>query len=291
MHFPVHNLSALIDFECAARLLSIKHAAKELNKTPSAVSQQIKLLEQQLGFALFERRTRQIHLTEKGKELVIVARQSLEDLKQKISELQEDDRSNRLVVSCIHSFAMKWLVKRIGQFTAQYPDIDVQIDSSNKLANLNHDTDIAIRYAPLERGKAHPMLLREELIVVHGRQLSETPIGLEDLCQHPLIYENSKANWLHWLQLNGLAQQNHHLSQSYGNAGLLVQAAVAGAGVALVPKTIAYDDIEAGNLLIVDGQRLMSSYGYFFMTGPLSQGLDKVQHFQDWIAIELGKMV
>ena len=110
---PLRSLSGLIDFDCAARWGSFKLAARELHKTPAAVSLQVKQLEENVGFALFVRHPRHIALTEKGQELAITTSGMLADLRAKVAALQRGDEEAVLRISTTHSFAIKWLVPRI----------------------------------------------------------------------------------------------------------------------------------------------------------------------------------
>ena len=150
---PLRSLSGLIDFDCAARWGSFKLAAQELHKTPAAISQQIKHLEESVGFALFIRHPRHITLTAKGQELSITVRRMLGDLRAKIGALQGGDEESILRISTTHSFAIKWLVPRMHRFTKLYPELDIRIDSNDAPVDLEDDsTDVAVRYGPVSDG-------------------------------------------------------------------------------------------------------------------------------------------
>jgi len=291
MRARISNLSSLVDFECAAHWQSIKLAAKELNKTPSAVSQQIKLLEQQLGFDLFERKTRQINLTEKGIQFSATAYRLLKELDEDILALQQAANDNLLRVSCIHAFAMKWLMAHLPSYIAQNPEIDVHIDSSHKIANLeNGDCDIAIRYAEIDNYPSTDLIRRERLIAVYNPKLTDQTLTATDLHRFPLLFENSRAHWVKWMQLNECIDGTHQFAQSFGHSGLLVQAAVSGAGIALAPETIAHDDLIAGSLKKVEGQPIPSEYGYFFLASRQTAPLEKSKNFRGWIENELAQI-
>src|SRR4051794_10687393 len=134
---PLRSLSGLLDFDCAARWGSFRLAAQELHKTPAAISQQVKHLEQALGFALFIRHPRHITLTEKGQELAVSVARMLSELRAKIDALQGGGEETILRISTTHSFAIKWLVPRLDRFTKLYPELDIRIDSNDRMVDLD----------------------------------------------------------------------------------------------------------------------------------------------------------
>ncbi len=158
----------MIDFDSAARWSSFKLAAQELHKTAAAVSQQIKQLEQELGFALFIRYPRRIALTEKGEELAVTVARTLADLRAKVAGLRDGDEERILRISTTHSFAIKCLVPRMGGFTRLYPELDVRLDVGDHKVNLDDDsTDVAIRYnrkkAEMSKVRRFHAWLRDEM--------------------------------------------------------------------------------------------------------------------------------
>jgi LysR family transcriptional regulator, glycine cleavage system transcriptional activator len=168
---PLRSLSGLIDFECAARWGSFKLAARELHKTPAAVSLQVKQLEEAVGFPLFVRHPRHIALTAKGEELSIAVGRMLGDLRAKVAALQRGDEESVLRISTTHSFAIKWLVPRMHRFTKLYPELDIRIDSNDAPVDLEADTtDVAVRYGPVREGDSST-LFRERLVPVYSPEL------------------------------------------------------------------------------------------------------------------------
>ena len=184
----LRSLSGLLDFDCAARWGSFKLAAQELHKTPAAVSQQVKQLEEVVGFALFIRHPRHITLTEKGEELSISVGRMLGELRAKIGALQSGDEESVLRISTTHSFAIKWLVPRMHRFTKLYPELDIRLDSNDAPVNLDDEsTDVAVRYGPVSEGDPD-MLFRERLIAVYSPELlapGQAEITLADLHASP----------------------------------------------------------------------------------------------------------
>jgi LysR family glycine cleavage system transcriptional activator len=290
---PLRSLSGLIDFECSARWGSFKLAARELHKTPAAVSQQVKHLEESVGFPLFVRHPRHIALTEKGQELAIATARTLADLRAKVAALQRGDEEAVLRISTTHSFAIKWLVPRMHRFTRLYPELDIRIDSNDSPVDLEADsTDVAIRYGPVQDGDP-AMLFRERLVPVYSPELLEqgqAELTLADLPRFRLLVEKSPENWLQLLNENKALKGKYDFSRGYSHWGVLAQAAVAGQGIALVPYGIACQDISSGALRQIACKTAPFHSGYRFLVNPHKEGMTKVQRFRAWVVQEMEEM-
>jgi LysR family glycine cleavage system transcriptional activator len=290
---PLRSLSGLIDFDCAARWGSFKLAAQELHKTPAAVSQQVRHLEESVGFALFMRHPRHIALTEKGQELAIAVARMLGDLRGKIGALQRGDEESVLRISTTHSFAIKWLVPRMHRFTRLYPELDIRIDSNDAPVDMEADsTDVAVRYGPVRDGDP-ALLFRERLVPVYSPELLEAGQGellLSDLPNYRLLVEKSPENWLQLLNENKALKGKYDFSRGYSHWGVLVQAAVAGQGVALVPYGIACQDIASGALRQIACRSAPFGSGYRFLANRHKENMTKVQRFRDWMVAEMEEM-
>jgi LysR family glycine cleavage system transcriptional activator len=282
----LRSLSGLLDFECAARWLSFQRAALELHKTPAAVSQQIKHLEEALGFALFARYPRRIAITDRGRALATTLTRVLGELRGKIDALREDATERVLRVSTTHSFAMKWLVPKLHRFTARHPQLDLRVEATDHLVELDGDAcDVAVRYGRID--DADHGAYRDRLIVVYSPEVAARPRPLADLLRSPLLYEATPELWLRLLAGHRLDARRANFARSYSHGGLLVQAAVAGLGVALVPHTLADEDLAHGRLVLAACKSLASAYGYRVLSSPDKRSLAKVRGFTDWIATEL----
>ena len=288
----LRSLSGLLDFDCAARWGSFKLAAQELHKTPAAISQQVKHLEEMVGFALFIRHPRHITLTEKGQELAISVSRMLGELRAKIGALQSGDEEAVLRISTTHSFAIKWLVPRMHRFTKLYPELDIRLDSNDAPVNLDDDgTDVAVRYGPVSEGDPD-MLFRERLIAVYSPELlqpGQTEITLADLPKFPLLYEKTPESWLQLLNENK-AKGKYDFSRGYSHWGVLAQAAVAGQGIALVAYGIAFQDILKGQLRQINCRSAPFGSGYRFLVNPRKEKMPKVQRFRAWLVGEMDDM-
>jgi LysR family glycine cleavage system transcriptional activator len=288
----LRSLSGLLDFDCAARWGSFKLAAQELHKTPAAISQQVKHLEEMVGFALFIRHPRHITLTEKGQELAISVGRMLGELRAKIGALQSGDEESVLRISTTHSFAIKWLVPRMHRFTKLYPELDIRLDSNDAPVNLDDDsTDVAVRYGPVSEGDPD-MLFRERLIAVYSPELlgpGQSEITLADLPNFPLLYEKTPESWLQLLNENK-AKGKYDFSRGYSHWGVLAQAAVAGQGIALVAYGIAFQDILKGSLRQINCRSAPYGSGYRFLVNPRKEKMPKVQRFRAWLVAEMDDM-
>ncbi|MBQ5947703.1 LysR substrate-binding domain-containing protein [Massilia sp. ST3] len=290
---PLRSLSGLIDFECAARWGSFKLAARELHKTPAAVSLQVKQLEENIGFPLFVRHPRHIALTEKGQELAVATGRMLGDLRAKVAALQRGDEESVLRISTTHSFAIKWLVPRMHRFTKLYPELDIRIDSNDAPVDLQADsTDVAVRYGPVRDGDP-ATLFRERLVPVYSPELlapGQADLTLADLPHCRLLVETSPEAWLQLLNENKALKGKYDFSRGYSHWGVLVQAAVAGQGVALVPYGIAFQDIVSGALRQIPCRSAPFGNGYKFLVNPHKEHMLKVRRFREWMVGEMAEM-
>ncbi|MES2298505.1 MAG: LysR substrate-binding domain-containing protein [Pseudomonadota bacterium] len=293
MSRPLRSLSGLIDFDCAARWGSFKLAAQELHKTPAAISQQVKHLEEAVGFALFLRHARHITLTEKGQELAVSVAGMLAELRAKVEALQGGGEEKILRISTTHSLAIKWLVPRIDRFTKLYPELDIRIDSNDMPVDLDDDSnDVAIRYGLIGPGDPAAMF-HERLVAVYSPDLlapGQPDLALPDLPNYPLLYESTTETWLQLLKENKALKGKYDFSRSYSHWGVLVQAAVAGQGVALVAYGIAYEDILKGKLKVLPCRSAPFSKGYRFLVNRRKEAMPKIQRFRAWVFGEMQEM-
>jgi LysR family glycine cleavage system transcriptional activator len=290
---PLRSLSGLLDFECAARWSSFKLAAHELHKTAAAVSQQVKQLEEGLGFALFIRHPRQIVLTEKGQELAGTIAKILGELHAKVGALQDGDEERILRVSATHSFAIKWLVPRMHRFTEMYPEFDLRIDSNDQRVNLDDArTDVAIRYG-VAADDDPTVLFKERLVVAYSPALlapGQGALTLTDLPNFPLLHEGSTESWIKLLKENKGLKRKYDFSRAYSHSGVLTQAAVAGHGIALVPYLIAYEDVTKGALKLLHCRGTPFDQSYRLLVNRSKEGTPKIKHFRTWIRNEMELM-
>lgn len=255
-------LNALRAFEAAARHMSFQRAAEELNVTPTAISHQIKNLEDYLRLSLFIRRNpHPLQLTNTGHYLYPILRNGFDTFSEAIATLQPDATSTVLTVTAIHDFASKWLVSRLPKFQKAYPDIDVHLQTSVQVVDLHAQTvDMAIRYG---HGN-YPGLVAKELfsdmfipvcspLLRHGDKPLQVP---EDLAHHTLLHcewinynGSDQPTWQRWLTSAGITTINSARGPRFTGESLAIQAAINGQGVALCSSLHAADDLDRGLLV------------------------------------------
>lgn len=268
---PLQSLRA---FEAAARHLSYSRAADELCLTHGAISHHIGRMEKELGgVRLFVRDGQRMLLTDAGQVLVIEVRQGLRLLAEAMDNARARPRRNGanhlLSISVLPSLAARWLVPRLSGFQASHPEIDIAIHPTSTLAALNgrDGIDLAIRYGPGQwHGlNARPLMKSFMFPVCSPEFLTRTGISApEDLLKHTLL-RNPRQKWRPWFLAAGLDVQEPAQGPVYGDAGLLLQAAAAGQGIALARAALAQDDISAGRLVRLSDIEIEDDYGWFIV--------------------------
>ena len=295
---PLPPLNALRAFEAIARHLSFAKAADELHVTPAALSHQIRGLEEQLGLALFNRRTRSIELTDAGRTLYPGLHAGLESVRGAVAQLDRARAGNILVISATPGLVAKWLMPRLWRFLHAHPDIDARIAASMNLADFGGDgVDVAIR---LSKGD-HPDLYVEKLFddsvlpVCSPRLVEQGLNGVEDLARFTLIHYDIPMSmrapplWADWLGVAGARSVDATRGLRVNVADHALDAAVAGAGVSLSFKLIASDDVHSGRLVTPFGPELPLAFGYHFVCPKGHETRPKVCAFRDWLFAEMAE--
>ena len=291
MNARLPPLDLLRGFEAAARHLSFTRAADELHLTQSAVSRQIKALEEHLGAALFTRRHRALLLTEAGQLLYRAVADALRRITEAAAQLRAPGRT--LTVSTTISFASLWLVPRLTSFREQHPEIDIRVDANNRLVDLARDgIEVAVRYAPpsLVPSDAIRLFGEEVMPVASPALLRRQPLkSAADLAHHVLLhYErpDGGAPWLSWnawrevMQLPPLTPRGAlHLTQ-YDQ---VIQAAVDGQGVAIATSPLVKHLILEGKLVAPLKQRAASARAYYAVVAPQAAKRPEVEAFLQWL--------
>ena len=287
-------LNALRAYEAAARHLSFTKAAQELNVTQAAISHQVKALEERLGVTLFRRMNRALLLTDEGQSYLPAVREAFDMIDAATARLLAHERTGALVVSCMPSFGAAWLVRRLGHFRAAHPDIDVRLDPSVPLVDFGReDVDIAIRYGSGDwPGLAVDRLMTEDVVpvcspeVLAGEHPLDTP---DDLRHHTLLHDEGQADWRNWLLAAGVEGVDPSRGVTYTDSSMVVQAAVAGQGVALARSALAADDLAAGRLVRAFDIRLPVEYAYYVVYPEAYAERPKVMAFRDWLLAEAAR--
>lgn len=285
------SLAGLIDFEAAARHGGFRAAAAELHKTPAALSQQIKQLEQVLGLALFVRHPRHVAITPAGRELAQTVAGVLAELRAKVVALRLAQDPRLLRISTTHSLAMKWLLPRLHRFNERQPAQDIRVSADDGLADLDGGgCDLALRYQAMRAGEDAVFVYAERLVLVHSPGLAPPQTPLPTLLRHALLHEGDNGAWLRLLTEQGLNSPHLDFSRVFSHGGLLVQAAVAGQGVALAPYALAHEDLQSGRLLRAAVPAQGSGYGYRLLLSPARLDSAPLRAFADWLRQEFTQM-
>lgn len=293
-------LNALRAFEAAARHMSFTDAAAELHVTPAAVGHQVKSLEERLGVPLFRRLNRRLLLTDAGQAGLKPLSEALDKLAEAAEAMQRQNQRGILTVSVAPSFAAKWLVRRLGRFAAQQPDIDVRIDTDMMLSNLTRgDVDMAIRYGPgAYPGCRSDKLVSDQIFPVCSPSLRDGPPRIrapEDLRHQTLLHESWEnqdpiwPTWRMWLTAAGVADIDPERGPQFPHSSLALDAAVEGHGVALASDFLVADDLASGRLVQPFDLGLCPKFSYFVVSPTSTADSRKVAAFRDWILAEAGK--
>jgi LysR family glycine cleavage system transcriptional activator len=286
-------------FEAAARNLSFTKAAEELFLTQSAVSRQIKALEDHLGVALFERRPRSLILTEAGQTLYRVTTDVLERLQNAVDQLGAVVRTRQLSITTTTGFASLWLIPRLPRFTNLHPDMDVRISATTDLLNLERSlVDLAIRYCPPEAVPEGTIrLFGEEILPVCSpallRDRSRPLKRPQQLKDHTLLHFDypgavkSFMDWGTWLSALGLGDLNPVRALQFSQYEQMIQAAINGQGVALGRQPLVNDLIQAGALVAPFKNTVVGSRAYFLIESPAASGKPHVHRFVEWLLDEI----
>jgi LysR family transcriptional regulator, glycine cleavage system transcriptional activator len=284
------SLNGLRAFEAAARHLSFTRAAAELNVTQTAISHQIRRLEEQLGLRLFIRRSRTLLLTREAQEYLPAVRAAFEDLRLATERLQRPEKAQLLTVSTIASLAAKWLLPRLASFQDAHPGIEVRISTSNHLVDFRREeVDVAIRYG---RGRWPGLdarwLMAEDIFPVCSPALLRGPRPLktpQDLAHHTLIHAStSREDWQVWLTAAGLPKALAARPGLTFDLSLMAQqAAMDGLGVALGRSVYVEADIAAGRLVVPFDVKLPAEAGFYVVAPQETAETPKIAVFRDWL--------
>jgi DNA-binding transcriptional LysR family regulator len=291
------SLDFLRGFEAAGRRLSFTLAADELYLTQSALSRQIKALEDALGIPLFERRHRSLVLTSRGAMFHREVTEVLQSLADAADRTRSGTRSPGLTVSTTVSFASLWIIPRLATFRAQHPDVEVYVSADDRVVDLARgDVDVVVRYLP---DSAKPQgairLFGERMTPVASPNLVRGPLALRtaaDLANHVLLHLDDPdgrtpwLDWRSWLASNGHPGLKPKGSLRFRLYDQVVQAAVGGQGVALGRLPMVAEHVRDGRLVAPFARKYDSTRGFFALAAPRVAERVDVVAFLRWLADE-----
>ncbi len=294
---PLNSMRA---FEAAARWLSFAKAASELHVTPAAVSQQIKQLEDYLGVVLFQRMTRAVKLTEEARAVLPLISEGFDKLAEAIERLAQEQEKGFLTISTAPTFAAKWLLQRLPDFSEKYPDIDVRLDASLVPRDFDGDgIDISIRLSQGSYPGLHvTRVFGEEFIPVCSPGLLTGVKPLQtpgDLKNHRLLHvdwgdlSSSLPKWRLWVKAAGIEGVNLDHGPHFTVESMAIEAAINGNGVALVSHHAVEEDLKAGRLVKPFDLALPADFSYWLVCPHEFLRRAKVKAFSDWLLQEAAK--
>ncbi|RMB00679.1 LysR substrate-binding domain-containing protein [Eilatimonas milleporae] len=271
---------------------SVKAAADAMGVTPGAVSQQVRQLEERVGVQLFERGHRGLHLSKDGARVHAGLARAFDEIEASLETLDAMTARQSLTVNTVPSFAASWLVPRLGRFHARHPGIEVRVEATPALVDLRRDrVDIALRHGlgnydglearrfltPVMVPVACPDLLRDGPAIT----------GPEDFLKYPLLQDSDRADWTLWLKAVGVPDDPRaERGPSFGDELMLIRAAAAGQGVALVNDIHAAAEIAAGRLAVALECEWPCDYAYYMVTRPGADTRPAVAAFAQWVLEE-----
>lgn len=290
MAIKLPPLNWLRTFEVAARELNFTVAARELNMTQSAVSQQIRLLEDSLGEPLFNRMPRQITLTKRGRAYLPVVQLALQDLQRGTSDIFSPLKGGEVTVEVNTAFGILWLAPRLEKFTSEYPELSLRIINANwdseftagsAELSLRHgsgdwpELDFTRLIAPRLRPYCSPQIAAQ----IHSR---------EDVLNWPLLNViGNQQNWHAWLAHYGLEQTDPSKIHKMDSAATAVAMAVGNCGLCLSYDEVVRPQITSGQLVAPLDDYVGSSESYYLthrQDSPLSKA---AQVFKQWLLAEI----
>lgn len=282
---PLNTLRA---FEAAARHESFLQAAGELHLTPSAVSHQIRTLEEHLGVSLFRRRPRAVSLNDSGRAFWTSVRDALDDIARAAERVASDPGAGVLTVSAAPVFAIGWLVPRLAGFQARHPDIDVRLDTSLDMVDLDaSDVDMAIRYTarPDFPGLRVELLFHEQPAIVCSHEMAARLSGPADLRECPLIHTRTQVGkWRAVLAASGIEDVDLDRGLHFANDMLALEAAASGLGVAIANQNVLAERWFAdGRLTIPFALDYTGPHGYYLCCPEAAVEQDKIVAFREWL--------
>jgi LysR family glycine cleavage system transcriptional activator len=288
-------LNALRAFNVAARTGSFTLAAQELQVSQGAVSRQIAHLEQFLGLQLFERHHREVHLTREGADYALAMAAAFEQIVQGTQRLWRNHQNPALRLKIFPTFAIRWLVPRLGNFHGQHPEIDVQITTSMQAAQLDREEiDLTVvRHPSPTRGLVFDPLFEIALLPVCSKQVLNGPPSIrqpKDLCRHVLLHAvNRVDDWQRWCDAVGVTVPIAPGGLQFGSSALVYQAASNGAGVAIAQDKFVDDDLVTGRLVAPFDRRVPTGESYYLVTRQENLSSPAVSAFRNWILCEARK--
>lgn len=289
MRRKIPSIEALIAFEAAARHESFTRSADELALTQSAVGRQIAGLEDYLGVPLFNRIKKRLSLTDVGQAYAKQVREHLERIERDtLAAMSHRGAGGILELAVIPTFATRWLIPRLPQFYAQHADITLNLTTrAEPFMFTGTAFDAAIHFGnPVWPGAVAQHLFGEEMTPVCNPRVLGGRKSMEpgEMTQFTLLHQSARTEaWRHWFAQAGIHDANCMKGQRYELFSMLVEAARAGLGVALVPRFFVMNELGTGELVVPCELSLRDEKGYYLVYPESKQGSRLLRVFETWL--------
>lgn len=315
MTYRLPPLNALRAFEAAARHLSFKDASEELSVTPTAISHQIRGLEEYLGFPLFYRLTRALELTREGRAMLPKVRDGLECFAAAIESTRQRQAGGRLLVTSPPAFASRWLIRHLPSFTAEHPEIELHMAASletidardpssvSGLAGIDvrdDETEVFIRFGrgSYDGCRVDRLFAPAYVLVCSPRLLiGMRPLNVPaDLRRHNLLHDESitelldRPTWAEWLQVAAVSGIDADAGTHFSDPGLVLSAAIDGVGVAIASKPLIEAEVTAGRLVVPFDIVIHRTQTYCLVVPEAVADRPIVDSFRKWLLSEAARV-
>jgi len=286
-------MTSLRVFEAAARHLSFSQAAEELCLTQGAVSRQIRALEQMLNLKLFVRVGNRVRLSEAGAAYLPEVRASLSRLEAATLELLAHRGTGGVLnLAILPTFGTKWLIPRMTSFWRAHPNIMINFVTRAVAFDFAKERlDAAIHFGDVSwPGVVAFRLMGEEVVLACSPALLQAPglAQVRDLEHHTLLQHTTRPNaWVEWLAAAGHSTINGMKGPRFEHFSMVIQAAIAGIGVAVLPRFLVEDEVAAGRLVIALDIAMRSEHAYYLVYPEEKSELPPLRAFRDWLLAEV----
>lgn len=286
------SMQSMVGFESAARLNSFSRAADELAMTQSAVSHQIRSLEEHVGQALFRRQGRSVELTDAGRDLLETTRRTLSTLSTGLSRLDFYVKTGSVVITCPSAWARHWLLPRLPDLRLKYPDIDPWIATAETEVDFEHtesDCYVALgdgHWPGLNCVKLAPEYLSPVCSPAYKKRVGKK-LTLKKLPELELLHDEDWAGWNRWFQEAGLATPAPVRGFNYSDPGLALDCALDGQGIALASMTLAARALAEKSLLRLFSEEIDSGLSWYLVGDPSRLSGDAESQFWDWMVEQI----
>lgn len=285
----IPDLTVLQAFEAAARHSNFTKAALELNLTQSAISRQVKMLEEQLGVLLFERVRKRVLLSAAGQQLLPSVKRLLAQSEEMVLRARAGaDGKTVLSIATLPTFGSRWLLPRLPEFLARHPGVAVDVASRARPFDFaTENFDLAIHYGQPVWAHATCAYLCSEVIlpIASPAMLEKNRItALQDLETQQLLHLATRPKlWAEWFQLNGLDRERAYRGNRFDQFTMIIEATIHGMGIALLPLYLIEDEIASGRLAVVFDRPMPTDNNYYVVLPEGKQEGMLPRAFQTWL--------